>query len=81
MEGFVLELNKRETAQGAEPDPAAILPDGHGPSLQHSGLLDRSLDQDVERPDAIGTFRGLAFGIPIAVGLWLAIIGAVYVIA
>ena len=82
MEGFVLELNKRETAQPAQPGTAAPVPDRLATSLASSAPLDRSQDQEEKLDEGIGTFRGLAIGIPIAVGMWLAVIGAVaFVIA
>ncbi len=82
MEGFVLELNKRETAHAAQPATAAPVSERHAASRPTSTPLDRSQDQQASREEGIGTFRGLAIGIPIAIGMWLAIIGTVaYVIA
>ncbi|QNE06437.1 hypothetical protein [Croceicoccus marinus] len=80
MEGFVLDLNKRETVDivdTAEPDVAVSAPDIIAPPARPAAEA-----ADEHLPDGIGTFRGLAIGLPIAAGLWAAIIGGVaYVIA
>ena len=76
MEGFVLELNKRATPVAAQPDPSA-------PALDVLKLPPAPAAEANENAahDGIGTFRGLAFGLPIAAALWIAIIGIVtYVI-
>ncbi len=75
MEGFVLELNKRDTARPAKAGSTAPVPERHSPPIDRSGQLDRT-HRPGEQDEGVGTFRGLVYGVPIAIGLWVAIVGA-----
>ena len=75
MEGFVREL---ETVDEVDLDPGHDT--AHHGSVTQKARVGRSSPAPADQ--TIKTFRGLAYGLPIAVGLWVAIIGvSAYLIA
>ncbi|WP_230293199.1 hypothetical protein [Croceicoccus sp. Ery5] len=88
MEGFVHELDGVEEVELAMADLVALTPVLPGPVFP--GPVSPAPAADVAaaptcpaaHDDAIRIFRGLVFGLPVAVGLWAAIFGvSAYLIA
>ncbi len=78
MEGFVHELDFVEEVEPATAVPVALAPVSPAPAADMAAVQTCPTAHD----DTIRTYRGLVFGLPVAVGLWAAIIGvSAYLIA
>lgn len=80
MEGFVKDIESADEADLApfgDTAPEITTPDTMAPDKARRGLTGPHDDDQT-----IKTFRGIAFGVPVALGLWAALIGvSAYLIA